>query len=57
MIACMQIYLPRLPGLPDDMMYYPNQFGLEYEVSVCCALQPLSAQEATATLWPLHFAC
>ncbi len=31
-VLCMQIYMPKIPGIPNDFQYYPNDFGLEYEV-------------------------
>lgn len=33
--AGMQIYIPKIPGIPNDFQYYPNDYGLEYEVSIC----------------------
>ena len=27
-----QIYIPKIPGVPHDFQYYPNDFGLDYEV-------------------------
>ena len=26
-----QIYIPRIPGVPDDIPFYPDRFGLDYE--------------------------
>ena len=31
-VVMLQIYVPRLPGLPDGFSYLPNKFGLQYEV-------------------------
>jgi hypothetical protein len=27
-----KIYIPRIPGVPDEIPFYPDRFGLEYEV-------------------------
>ena len=32
----LQIYVPRLPGLPNGFSYLPNRFGLQYEVRGAC---------------------
>ena len=31
-VLMLQIYVPRLPGLPNGFSYLPNRFGLQYEV-------------------------
>lgn len=25
------IYIPKIPGVPDDIPFYPDRFGLDYE--------------------------
>ena len=35
-VPMLQIYVPRLPGLPDGFSYLPNRFGLQYEVRRAC---------------------
>lgn len=39
--AIPQLYVPRVPGMPTGMWKYPNDFGLEYEVSTCMAHEAL----------------
>ena len=39
-----QIYIPRIPGVPNTFPYLPDKFGLEYEVRaarfrLCCAVR------------------
>ena len=29
-----QIYIPKIPGVPSNFQYYPDDFGLDFEVSV-----------------------
>ena len=26
-----QIYIPKIPGVPDEIPFYPDRFGLDYE--------------------------
>ena len=35
-VLMLQIYVPRLPGLPNGFSYLPNRFGLQYEVRRAC---------------------
>ena len=35
-VPMLQIYVPRLPGLPSGFSYLPNRFGLQYEVRRAC---------------------
>ena len=36
--SALQLYLPRIPGVPNDFAYLPDRFGLEYEVQSLLAL-------------------
>lgn len=33
-VFSVQLYLPRIPGVPNDFAYLPDRFGFEYEVRV-----------------------
>ena len=35
-VLMLQIYVPRLPGLPTGFSYLPNRFGLQYDVRRAC---------------------
>lgn len=52
----LQIYIPKIPGMPNDFQYFPNDFGMEYEVSNLISLNSLSIQGMKDT-WPLGDTC
>ena len=35
----LQIYIPKLPGVPNEMAAYPDRYHMDYEVSSCTLLE------------------